>query len=89
MEYELIPKYTKQKSFYRKAIVIQDKDEIKLKSYNTIVAKIIKKDNKTIYKYLGNFSNTTKAHQKEFFKQNGLNDEEIKKLFKEWELEYE
>ena len=33
------------------------------------------------YEYLGQYSQTTTGHQKEFFKQNGLSDKEIKELF--------
>lgn len=89
MIYELTPRYSSQKSFYGKANVIIERNTLKLKSYSTIVAKIIKKKNKMIYKYLGHYSMTTTIHQKEFFKQNGLDDNQIKELIKKGELEYE
>ena len=77
--------YDTQKSFYGKAKIITtlidlDKQVIELKSYNTIVARITKDDAQTIYEYLGYYSRTTARHQKEFFKQYGLNDEQYKKL---------
>lgn len=37
--------------------------------------------------YFGKYSCTTTRHQKEFFKQNGLSDKEIKDLFKNGTLE--
>jgi CRISPR/Cas system CMR subunit Cmr6 (Cas7 group RAMP superfamily) len=77
--------YDTQKSFYGKAKTITtlidlDKQVIELKSYNTIVARITKDDAQTTYEYLGYYSRTTARHQKEFFKQYGLNDEQYKKL---------
>lgn len=39
-----------------------------------------------IYEYIGHYSMTTTTHQKEFFKQYGLNDKEIKELFKKGKL---
>ena len=44
---------------------------------------------KTTYLYMGQYSQTTTRHQKEFFKQNGLSDKEIKELFKNGTLEKE
>ncbi len=84
--------YDARQSFYGKAFVettentyefIQD-----LYSYGTLVASIIwnfKKRTKT-YIYKGKYSQTTTRHQKEFFKQNGLSDKEIKELFKNGKL---
>lgn len=93
MIYELTPRYSSRKSFYGKAKVQEyDLDEVKLIeliSYSTKVAYIKQYENSKKYVYLGHYSMTTTSHHKEFFKQNGLNDEEIKKLFKEGELEYE
>ena len=80
MEYELVPRYDTAKSFYRKAMVITDGNAIRLRSYSTIVA-VIYRDEKTIT-YTSNdmYSRTTTRHQKEFFKQFGLNDEEVKEI---------
>lgn len=95
MIYELIPRFSTRKSFYGKAEIEEVEDNIcknyLLKSYGTLVA-IYTEDkisNKKIYTYLGHFSMTTTSHQKEFFKQFGLGDKDIKKLFKEGVLEYE
>lgn len=91
--YELTPIYDTRASFYGKAQVNELEDELVknylLYSYNTLVAiySIDKKTSKKVYNFLGRFSSTTTRHQKEFFKQNGLNDDEIKKLFKEGTLE--
>lgn len=89
MIYELVPRYSSRKSFYGKAHVIEDGDNLKLQSYNTIVAEIEKNDCKKTFKYYGQYSMTTTSHQKEFFKQEGLSDKEIKELFKKGELVYE
>lgn len=89
MEYKLIPRFSNRKSFYGKAHTFMDGSILKLRSYNTIVAEKDMSDNKIVYRYLGHYSSTTTVHQKEFFKQLGLSDEEIKKLFKEGELVYE
>lgn len=88
MECELIPRYSSRKSFYGKARVIYNNNIIELKSYSTIVARITRLKDKTIYEYLGHYSATTTSHQKEFFKQNGLSDLKIKELFKKGELSY-
>lgn len=82
-----------RQSFYKKAMLnITDNENalhIELLSYNTIVANFVeyKKENKCVYEYFGNYSQTTTRHQKEFFKQMGLNDKEIKELFKNGRLE--
>lgn len=61
----------------------------KLFSYGTLVAeyKRDKRNNKRTYIYYGKYSCTTTRHQKEFFKQCGLWDKEIKELFKNGTLE--
>lgn len=92
MYYELIPRYTSRQSFYGKALVKEyyddDKKIIDLISYTTKVASIEyiytdKLDVKQItYKYLGHYSSTTTSHQREFFLQHGLNEEQFKKLVK-------
>lgn len=89
--YELDCRYDARQSFYGKAQVKETKyvglNLIELYSYGTLVAKIEEKEDKTIYIYLGKYSQTTTRHQKEFFKQNGLSDKQIKELFKNGTLE--
>lgn len=90
MMYELVPRYSTRKSFYGKANVRETKilDEIiyDLISYSTLVAKVRMSKEKTEYIYLGHYSTTTTSHQKEFFKQFGLNDKEIKEVIKKGSL---
>lgn len=87
--YYLDCRYDSRKSFYNKAVVEINEDNICknycLKSYGTLVAiyTVDKIKNTKQYNYLGKYSQTTTRHQKEFFKQYGLNDNEIKKLFKD------
>jgi hypothetical protein len=84
--YDLSCRYDRRKSFYGKARVseniMSDWKEIDLYSYDTLVAKIIETEKDTKYIYYGKYSQTTTRHQKEFFKQNGLSDKQIKDLFK-------
>lgn len=91
MTYELIPQYDTRKSFYKKAIVKEYEDENaktwQLLSYNTLVANIVKYKDKIVYEYFGKYSQTTTRHQKEFFKQNGLTEKQLKELFKIGRLE--
>jgi NADPH-dependent 7-cyano-7-deazaguanine reductase QueF len=73
---ELKSIYSSQKSFGKKANVITEGDETKLKSYHTIVAV---KQGKTI-KVKGYYSRTTAIHINEFLQQNGakpLNKKEM------------
>ena len=92
-ELEII--YDSRQSFYGKAIVETTKTTYEqtkdLYSYGTLVASIVYNfiDNIILYKYFGNYSQTTTRHQKEFFKQNELSDKEIKELFKNGTLEKE
>lgn len=89
MKYDLECRFDTRKSFYGKAKVediYNDKSVICLYSYGTLVAQITNNKNKIKYHYLGQYSQTTTRHQKEFFKQNGLSDKEIKELFKNMEL---
>ena len=92
-EYYLTCEYDARKSFYKKAFVLEqnhtDWSEKDLYSYGTLVAKVLEaKEPKKMKKYIyyGKYSQTTTRHQKEFFKQNGLNDEEIKELQKNGKL---
>ena len=85
--------YDSRNSFYGKAKVIQEERNNliinNLYSYNILVARRITNVDtmKTTYEYLGKYSQTTTRHQKEFFKQNGLSDTQIKELFKNGKLE--
>ena len=95
MEYELSCRYDTRQSFYGKAQILEQdigttgfKEKV-LYSYGTMVAKIIIGEDKTKYIYYGKYSQTTTRHQKEFFRQNGLTDKEIKELFKNGTLEKE
>lgn len=93
MVYKLSCRYDTRNSFYGKAQVESVKNSIEevqtLYSYGTEVASIITnfETMKRKYIYEGQFSCTTTRHQKEFFKQNGLSDKEIKELFKNGTLE--
>ena len=60
--------YSSQKSFSKKAEVITEGGQTKLKSYSTIVAV---KENNTI-KVKGWYSKTTAIHINEFLQQNGV-----------------
>ena len=93
--YELSCRFDSRQSFYGKAKVEIKEDNISyneiLYSYGTEVA-IYTKDkmsNLEQFTYLGKYSQTTTRHQKEFFKQKGLSDKEIKELFKNGILERE
>lgn len=92
-EYYLEPIYDSRESFYKKAYVEIKEDNLTynelLYSYNTLVA-IYTKDKITDleqFNYLGYFSQTTKRHQTEFFRQKGLSDKELITLFKTGILE--
>lgn len=86
MMYDLQCRYDARKSFYGKARVMEqtmtDWKEIDLYSYNTLVARVLETEKTKKYIYNGYYSQTTTRHQKEFFRQLGLTDREIKELFK-------
>jgi len=97
MRYDLSCRYDARASFYGKAQVEQRHEKqdnidytiIELYSYGTLVARITEngETNKATCEYLGKYSQTTTRHQKEFFKQYGLSDKELKDLFKNGCLE--
>lgn len=91
MLYELDCRYDTRNSFYGKAKVLETNNknvnDLQLFSYNTLVARITIIGGKMVCHYFGKYSQTTTRHQKEFFKQNGLSDKEIKDLFKNGTLE--
>lgn len=93
MLYELDCRYDTRASFYGKAKVLEqtmsDWSEKVLYSYDTLVAKIIETKKHIKYIYKGQYSCTTTRHQKEFFRQNGLSDKEIKELFNKGTLKIE
>lgn len=75
--YTLEPQHSTQKSFYNKAKVYRnDKGEIFLMSYETIVAEIqdelISETGKRNYKVNGWYSKTTAIHINEFLQQYGF-----------------
>ena len=95
MKYDLDCRYDTRASFYGKAKVEEYEDNnvktLHLLSYGTFVANIVyyKNENRVVYEYFGRYSQTTTRHQKEFFRQNGLSEREIKELFKNERLEKE
>lgn len=82
MIYDLSCRYDPRASFYGKAQVEQDEKEVRLYSYGTLVATIEKLEDCFRFHYLGKYSQTTTRHQKEFFRQARLSEEQIKELFK-------
>lgn len=73
-EYELAPKYDGRKSFYGKARVVRkDNGDEELHSYGTHVGGV--RNGKPYSK--GTFSQTTSRHQKEFFKQRGIDPKSV------------
>ena len=90
MKKELLTIYDTQKSFYKKAFEISNYNDgvttIELLSYSTIVAKIEYNGAQTIYTYNGYYSRTTARHQKEFFLQHGLTNEQYLRLKKQGQL---
>ena len=87
LKIELEPQYDSRKSFYGKAkyeVIEQDGTRFfNLYSYGTLVATAKQEsDGKMSYTHLGKYSQTTSRHQREFFKQMGLSDKEIKFLEK-------
>ena len=93
--YELSCQYDTRQSFYGKAIVnvyeTKNVEQKQLQSYDTLVANYVyyKNKNKRVYEYFGKYSQTTTRHQKEFFRQLGLTERELKELFKNGRLEKE
>ena len=83
MMYDLQARYDSRASFYGKAKVVEEKGILKLYSYDTLVATVEKTNNGFVCHYLGKYSQTTTRHQKEFFRQVGLGENDIKGLFKE------
>lgn len=93
MEYFLEPRFDARASFYKKAKVVIKEDNIAynalLYSYNTLVGTYTKDKISDLEQFTcnGRFSQTTTRHQKEFFKQKGLDDKQIKELFNKGVLE--
>ena len=69
--FELIPVYSRQKSFYGKAQVIQTPAGTFLKSYNTIVCGI-PADTGLMIRYWAGWSATTARHVAEFSRLHGM-----------------
>lgn len=66
---ELRPVYANRKSFYGKAVVIHDGDDLYLKSYDTVVCGIVCG---VFCRYWNSYSATTMRHINEFRRQNGM-----------------
>lgn len=89
--YDLIPRFSNVKSFYGKAEVEQLQIQLEhdhliiynLYSYHKNVARIVVVNTTINPINFGKYSATTTRHQKEFFKQWGLEDNEIKILMKQ------
>lgn len=62
-------KATTQKSYYKKAYVLKDGNNLFLRSYNTIVCGIV---NGKFLRYWDGYSSTTMKHVNDFRVQNGL-----------------
>ena len=70
MRTELTPVYDRCKSFYKKAYVEEDGNEVRLYSYDSHVATI--KEGSYILHSLAACSMTTRRHVNEFLAQNGF-----------------
>ena len=81
METDLTAQYDGRKSFYGKAVIINDNGKLILRSYETEVAYI--ENGKAIVK--DTYSNTTLRHIKEFLKQNGFKAETSKQILKDYQ----
>jgi len=79
---ELLTIFDKRNSFYRKALVINEDNKLKLQSYDTIVAELDIPSNKI--KVNGTYSNTTLRHIKEFLKQKGFKADNKKQIEKDY-----
>lgn len=92
-EYYLDCRYDSRASFYKKAKVLvyenDDIEHLELQSYSTLVANYVyyKNEKRKVYEYFGYYSGTTTRHQKEFFRQLGLTESEIKELWLNERLE--
>lgn len=81
-------RFDSRKSFYNKAKTQTIKNSVEqvceLYSYGVLVASVIYSfiNEQITYKYLGKYSQTTSRHQKEFFKQHGASDNDIKNILK-------
>ena len=76
---ELESRYSSVKSFYGKAFIVNSASgDTFLESYGTRVAEVVNGK----FKVLGHYSSTTTRHIKEYAKQNGFTDKDIKAIFK-------
>jgi len=64
--WELYPRYDSRKSFYGKAMVIERRRALYLRSYSTIVCGVV---NGRFVRYWGGWSATTGRHINEFSRQ--------------------
>lgn len=79
-EKELKSIYDGAKSFYKKAMVINEDKKTILISYRTEVCFI----KKGVAVVLGTWSQTTSRHIKEFLKQNGFKAEDTKQILNDY-----
>lgn len=92
-EYYLDCRFDSRASFYKKAKVLvygnDDVEHLELQSYSTLVANYVyyKKEKRKVFEYFGCYSQTTTRHQKEFFRQLGLTENELKELWLKERLE--
>lgn len=88
MQYELSPD-NGRKSFYGKAVVVQEEGTTKLKSYNTTVCSIV--DSNVILNSAWTYSNTTVTHVCTFLRRFGFNvnsKSDVQKKIDKGEFEY-
>ena len=79
---ELTARFDSRKSFYGKAVELYYEDgTIELRSYSTIVAKIIPGGTAEVF---GWYSSTTSRHIKEFLKQHGFKAENTAQILKDY-----
>lgn len=85
-EYELDCRYDSRASFYCKARVYEFKDgSSALKSYSTIVACILKKEDGTLEAHVnGQYSPTTTRHTKEYLRQSGFKADTIGQILNDY-----
>jgi hypothetical protein len=82
-EYYLIPKYDTRASFYGKARVRYNDDDLELISYTTRVAVVYPDNTAAVY---GSYSTTTLRHIKEFLLQNGFKAESKQQILNDYGL---
>lgn len=85
--YDLSTRYDDRASFYNKARIEETDETITLLSYNTVVCRIYKKEQKAVI--YGFYSNTTTRHIREFLKQNDFKATTKEQMSKDYLAEKE